>query len=159
MTILLITLGLLLALFGVVGCILPVIPGPVLGFLALIVLSSAKQWEPFTVSFLIIMAVLTIVVTLLDYVIPAMGAKKYGASKLAVWLSVIGMLFGILFFPPWGMIIGAFAGALVGELISGKDKKQALKSGWGIFVGNIIGMGLKLAFCGIILFLYIKEMF
>ncbi|MCP4680931.1 MAG: DUF456 domain-containing protein [Desulfobacterales bacterium] len=159
MTIILIIFGLLLALLGLVGCILPVIPGPALSFLALIVLSWAKHWEPFSLSLLIIMAALTIAVTFLDYVIPAMRAKRYGASKSAIWLSIIGMLLGILFFPPWGMIIGAFAGALLGELVGGKDKKQALKSGWGIFVGNMIGMGLKLAFCGIMLFLYIKEMF
>jgi hypothetical protein len=157
--IVLIILGLLLALIGLVGCILPVIPGPPLSFFALIILSYAKNWEPFSSTFLIIMAGLTIVVTILDYVVPASGAKKYGASRLGVWGSIIGMLFGLFFFPPWGMLIGAIGGALAGELAGGKEGKKALRAGWGVFVGNMVSVGLKLAFSGVILFFYIKEMF
>jgi uncharacterized protein YqgC (DUF456 family) len=99
------------------------------------------------------------VVTLLDYVAPAVGAKRYGASKLAVWISVIGMLIGLFFFPPWGMIIGAFLGALVGEAVRGRKGKEMLRAGWGVFVGTVVGTGMKLALSGIMLFFYVKEMF
>ena len=156
--IVLIILGLLFAVIGLIGCILPIIPGPPLSFFALIILSYAKNWEPFSAIFLIIMAGLTIVVTILDYVVPAIKAKKYGASKLGVWGSIIGMLFGLFIFPPWGILIGAITGALAGELAGGKKGKKALRAGWGVFVGNIMGIGLKLAFSGAILFFYIKEM-
>ena len=152
-------LGLFIALAGLAGCILPVIPGPSLGFLALIILSWAKDWKPFSWTFLAIMGGLTILVTILDYVVPAIGAKKYGASKPGVWGSVVGMITGLLFFPPWGMIVGAFAGALAGELLAGREGKRALRIGWGVFVGNMAGIGLKLALCGVMLFFYIKEMF
>jgi len=156
--IVLIILGLLFALIGLIGCILPVIPGPPLSFFALIIFSYAKNWEPFSATFLIIMAGLTILATVLDYVIPAIGAKRYGASKLGVWGSIIGMLIGFFIFPPWGMLIGAIIGALAGELAGGKKGKKALRASWGVFVGNIMGIGLKLAFSGAILFFYIKEM-
>ena len=156
--IVLIILGLVFALIGLIGCILPVIPGPPLSFFALIILSYAKNWEPFSTTFLIIMAGLTILVTVLDYVVPAIGAKRYGASKLGVWGSIIGMLIGIFIFPPWGMLIGAMAGALAGELAGGKKGGKALRAGWGVFVGNIMNIGIKLAFSGAILFFYIKEM-
>ena len=156
--IVLIILGLLFALIGLIGCILPVIPGPPLSFFALIILSYAKNWEPFSTTFLIIMAGLTILATVLDYVVPAIGAKRYGASKLGVWGSIIGMLIGLFIFPPWGMLIGAIIGALAGELAGGKKGKKALRASWGVFVGNIMGIGLKLAFSGAILFFYIKEM-
>jgi len=156
--IVLIILGLVFALIGLIGCILPVIPGPPLSFFALIILSYAKNWEPFSTTFLIIMAGLTILVTVLDYVVPAIGAKRYGASKLGVWGSIIGMLIGIFVFPPWGMLIGAIAGALAGELAGGKKGGKALRAGWGVFVGNIMSIGIKLAFSGAILFFYIKEM-
>jgi len=156
--IVLIILGLVFALIGLIGCILPVIPGPPLSFFALIILSYAKNWEPFSTTFLIIMAGLTILVTVLDYVVPAIGAKRYGASKLGVWGSIIGMLIGIFIFPPWGMLIGAMAGALAGELAGGKKGGKALRAGWGVFVGNIMNIGIKLAFSGTILFFYIKEM-
>ena len=156
--IVLIILGLLFALMGLIGCILPVIPGPPLSFFSLIILSYAKNWEPFSVTFLIVIAGLTILATVVDYVIPAIGAKKYGASKLGIWGSIIGMIFGLFIFPPWGMLIGAIIGALAGELAGGKKGKKALQASWGVFVGNIMGIGLKLAFSGAILFFYIKEM-
>lgn len=159
LVIVLIILGLLLAFIGLAGCILPAIPGPPLSFAALIVLSLAKNWEPFSATFLIIMGGLTLFVTLLDYVVPAAGAKKYGASRAGVWGSIIGLLVGLFLFPPWGILIGAILGALVGELIVGKKGKEAFRASWGVVVGTILSVGLKLALSGVILFFYIKEMF
>jgi len=156
--IVLIILGLLFAFIGLIGCVLPIIPGPPLSFFALIILSYAKNCEPFSATFLIIMAGLTVLATVVDYVVPAIGARRYGASTLGVWGSIIGMLIGFFVFPPWGMLIGAIIGALAGELAGGKKGKKALRAGWGVFVGNIMGIGLKLAFSGAILFFYIKEM-
>jgi hypothetical protein len=69
------------------------------------------------------------------------------------------MIIGIFFIPPWGMIVGAFIGALVGELASGKSSRKAFRAGWGILLGNVLGIGLKLAFTAVVLFYYIKEMF
>lgn len=158
MTIALIALGLIVALIGLLGCILPVIPGPPLSYAALIILSLAKQWEPFSLTFLIIMGALMIAVSLVDYVFPAIGAKRYGASKAGVWFSIIGMIVGIFFIPPWGIFIGAFAGALIGELLVGKGGKKALKAGWGVFVGNMVSIGFKLAYSGVIIFFYVTEM-
>ena len=159
MTIALVILGLIVALIGFVGCILPVIPGPPVSYAALIILSLAKKWEPFTITFLIIMGALMLAVSVVDYVFPAIGAKRYGASKAGVWFSIIGMLVGIFFIPPWGMFIGAFGGAIVGELLVGKGGKRALKAGWGVFVGNMISIGFKLAYSGVVIFFYVKEMF
>jgi hypothetical protein len=155
----LIILGLLVSLTGLAGCFLPVIPGPPLSFLALIILSYAKNWEPFGSTFLIIMAGLTIAVTVLEYAVPAAGAKKHGASKAGVWGSIIGMFMGLVFFPPWGMLLGALGGALVGELSVGKKGKHLVRTVWGVFVGTMVGIGLKLAVSGVMLFFYIGAMF
>jgi uncharacterized protein YqgC (DUF456 family) len=155
----LIIIGLILAIAGMVGCILPIIPGPILSFSALILLSWIKSWQSFSQTFLIVMGILTGLLLLLDYVAPALGAKKYGASKRGLWGSAIGMLIGIFFIPPWGMIVGAFIGALVGELAAGKSGRKALRAGWGILIGNVLVIGLKLAFTAVVLFYYIKEMF
>ncbi len=105
------------------------------------------------------MAVLTVVVSILDYVIPAGGAKKYGASKTGMWGSIIGMPLGLFFFPPWGIILGGIAGALIGELIAGKEGKKAFQASWGIFMGYMVSIGLKLAFSGVLFFFYLKEIF
>ena len=159
MNVALIIIGLILAIAGMVGCILPIIPGPILSFSALILLSWIKSWQSFSQTFLIVMGILTGLLLLLDYVAPALGAKKYGASKRGLWGSAIGMLIGIFFIPPWGMIVGAFIGALVGELAAGKSGRKALRAGWGILIGNVLVIGLKLAFTAVVLFYYIKEMF
>lgn len=158
MTIFLIILGILLALAGFAGCILPVIPGPPLSYLALIVLSFAKDWEPFSVTFLIVMAALAIIVMILDYLVPILGAAKAGASKIGIYLSIAGMILGIFFFPPWGIFIGAFSGGIAGEILAGKKGKEAIKVGWAIFVGNILSVGIKLSFSLFVIFFYIKVM-
>ena len=155
----LIIIGLILAIAGMVGCILPVLPGPLLSFCALILLSWIKNWQIFSQTFLMVMGAVTALLILLDYIAPALGAKKYGASKRGLWGSAIGMIIGIFFIPPWGMIVGAFIGALVGELASGKSGRKALRAGWGILIGNVFVVGLKLAFTAVVLFYYIKEMF
>ena len=155
----LIAIGLILALAGMIGCILPVIPGPLLSFSALLLLSWTKKWQIFSPSFLIIMGALTAILMAFDYIAPALGAKKFGASKSGLWGSVMGMIIGIFFVPPWGLMIGAFVGALVGELAAGKSGRKALRAGWGILIGNVFGVGIKLAFTAVILFYYVKQMF
>ncbi len=157
--IILIIIGLLLALTALVGSIIPPIPGPALSLAALVLLSYAKDWAPFSPTFLIVMAVLTVLLEVLDYVIPLIGAKKYDASKTGMWGAVIGMLAGVFFFPPWGIFIGTFVGAFIGEMIAGKEGKKALRVGWGIFLGNMLTRGLKLSFTGIALFFYVTNMF
>jgi uncharacterized protein YqgC (DUF456 family) len=155
----LIAIGLILALAGMVGCILPVIPGPLLSFSALLLLSWTKNWQIFSPSFLAIMGALTAILMVFDYIAPALGAKKFGASKFGLWGSVMGMIIGIFFVPPWGLMLGAFVGALVGELAAGKSGRKALRAGWGILIGNVFGVGIKLAFTAVILFYYVKQMF
>ena len=99
------------------------------------------------------------VVQALDYLLPAVGAKKFGASKYGFWGAIIGMLLGIIFVPPLGIIIGAFLGAISGELIAGKEASKALKAGWGVFVGVMVGMLLKLILAGVMTFYFIKALF
>jgi uncharacterized protein YqgC (DUF456 family) len=157
-TLTLIILGLLLAFVGLIGCFLPVIPGPPLSYASLFIISIAKKWEPFSATFLLIMGAVLVAVSVVDYVFPAIGARRYGASKTGIWFSIIGMLVGVFFIPPWGMFIGAFAGAVIGEITLGKRGKAALRAGWGILVGTIAGIGIKLAFCGVVLFFYVQAM-
>ncbi|MBD3287926.1 DUF456 family protein [candidate division KSB1 bacterium] len=159
MSILLIIVGFILIILGIVGCIFPAIPGPPLSYLALILLQLAKQGAAFTTNELIFWAIVTVVVTVLDYVVPVAGARKYGATKSGVWGSVIGMLIGIIFFPPFGMLVGAFLGAVAGEIFIGKKSPDALKAGWGVFIGTMFGVAIKLAASGVMSFYFIKEMF
>ncbi len=157
--IVLIIIGFVFIIIGLIGCVVPGVPGPPFSFLALVLMSAAKGWEPFSLNFLIIMALITLVVTALDYVVPAAGAKKFGASRYGFWGAILGMLVGIIFFPPLGMIIGAFLGAIVGEMVVGKPSPEALKAGWGVFVGIMFGMIIKLIASGVMTFYFIKALF
>ncbi|MFZ5563832.1 MAG: DUF456 domain-containing protein [Thermodesulfobacteriota bacterium] len=156
-SVILIILGVILALAGIAGCLLPVIPGPIVSYLALIVLSLAKDWQPFGATFLIVMGVLAVLLSaVLDYAASMAGARKYGATKAGIWGSAVGMIIGIFFFPPVGIFLGAIAGAVTGELIGGKETRAALRAGWGVIMGSLAGMALKLAYCVTVLFFYLK---
>ena len=157
--IILIIIGFICIIIGLIGCVVPGIAGPPFSFLALILLSIAKRWEPFSTEFLIGMGILTLVVTGLDYIMPAAGARKFGASRYGFWGAIIGMLIGLIYAPPLGLIIGAFLGAFLGEMIVGKKGMEALKAGWGVFIGVMAGMILKLVASGIMTFYFIKGLF
>lgn len=156
----LIILGALLLLTGLVGCVLPVLPGPPISFAGIVLLWWARDWhaESFGWPAMIVLGLLALVVTILDFVVPAWGAKRYGASRIGVWLSVLGMLIGMVFFPPFGMLVGAFAGALGGELLVGKREGEAARAAWGVFVGTMAGIGLKLAVSMAITVVYVIEL-
>jgi uncharacterized protein YqgC (DUF456 family) len=155
----LIILGIFFVLVGIIGCIIPGIAGPPFSFMALICLSLAKRWEPYSTGFLIIMGVLTVVVQSLDYLLPALGAKKFGATKSAFWGAIIGLLLGIPLFPPFGMIICAFLGAILAEILAGKKSYEALRAGGGVLLGVLTGMFLKLILAGIMTFYFFKGLF
>jgi uncharacterized protein len=154
----LIVLGGLLQLVGLAGCVLPWVAGPPLNFIGLILLSIAKGWKPFSPKFLIIMGGLTALTVFLDYAMPLAGARRFGASKRGFWGAFIGMLLGAWAFPPFGLILGAFAGAVVGELSAGKDQSSALRAGWGVFVGTMAALVVKLIVSGIMTFYFIRAL-
>ncbi len=152
----LIFVGLLIAVVGLIGCIIPAIPGPPLNFLSLVILELAIE-DAFPLDFYFLWGGITIVVTVLDYVLPIMGAKVYKASSFGIWGSIIGMVIGILFLPPFGMILGLFIGAVLGELIAGKEDWEALKIGTVTFIASMLMIFIKLAVSGVMTFYFIKR--
>ena len=140
----LIVIGLILNIIGIIGVILPALPGIVLNYIALILLYIAKGEVKFSLRMIIVFGMLTLLVTLLDYILPLLGARKYGASRMGIWGAVMGMLLGIIFFPPFGIIFGLLIGAFVGELIAGKDQSQAFKAGFATFIGVLSSIVVKL---------------
>lgn len=155
MDILLIILGLVFILLGIIGCILPIIPGPPLAYIGLIFLQLTKAIS-FSTNFMIIWALIAIAVTVIDYIVPVWGTKKFGGTKYGTWGSLIGLLIG-LFFGPIGIIAGPFAGALVGELIGGRESNDAMKAATGAFFGFLMGTGIKLIASGMMAFYFFQE--
>lgn len=156
MDIVLIILGALCLLAGIIGCIVPALPGVPLAYAGLWLLHATDKVQ-FSWQFLLIWGIVVIVVQVLDYVVPAWGTKKYGGSKAGVWGSTIGLIIG-LFMGLWGIILGPFVGAVVGELLTGKETREALRSGWGSFIGLLTGTILKLICCGMMTYYFIAEL-
>lgn len=156
----LVVLGILLLLAGLAGCIVPVLPGPPLSYLGLVSIWGARGWDAEVLGWeeMLILGVATAIVTLFDMYAPIWGARRYGASSAGIWCSVLGLLIGLFFFPPLGMLIGAFLGALVGELLVGKKDREAWRAAWGTFVGTMAGIVLKLAVCVVITFYFVWEL-
>jgi uncharacterized protein YqgC (DUF456 family) len=157
--IILIIFGLLLQIVGLAGCVLPWLAGPPFNFLGLILLCLAKGWDTFSPTFLIVMGGLTLLTVILDYVLPMAGARKFGSTKRGFWGAFLGMIIGVVWFPPFGMIIGAFLGAVAGEISAGKRDAEAMKAGWGVFLGVITALILKLLVSGIMTFFFVKAIF
>lgn len=148
--------GLLFLTAGIIGSVVPIIPGPPLSFISLLFLEGARDGEQFTIIFLVVMAVISVLVSLIDNILPIVGAKIYGASKAGIWGAILGMISGIWFFPPLGIIFGALAGSIAGELIAGKSFFRAWKAGLATFVGNLAAVIVKLTFCFVTAYYFIK---
>lgn len=132
-------------LVGLAGCILPMIPGPPLAWLGMLLLHFTDRVD-FSVTELVVSALVVIATLVLDYFTPMIGAKKFGGGKYGNRGCVIGTIVG-MFFLPLGLILGPFLGAVIGELIAGKPFRAALKAGFGSFVGFLFGTLIKLAVC------------
>jgi uncharacterized protein YqgC (DUF456 family) len=154
MDVLWITLGLILMLAGLAGCILPFLPGPPLCFIGLWI-QQLQHDPPYTSKLLMIWAAITIFVVALEYIIPIYGAKKFGGTKYGIWGCTIGLILG-LWGGPLGIIIGPFAGAFIGELIGNSNSDKAFKAALGSFAGFLFGTLLKLITCFVMGYYFIQ---
>lgn len=162
-------LGMILVLIGFFGSFLPVLPGPPISWAGFLLLKWTGYVEENLEGYELVLWVLlffVVVVTILDYVVPIMGTKKFGGSKRGVWGATIGVVVGLVILAPipaigplLGIIIGPFVGAYIGERSSGKKDKEALRAAWGSFVGFMLGVGMKLMTCAAILFFFVRQLF
>ena len=157
MDIFLVITGIILLIVGFAGSIIPALPGPPLSYIALWLLHFTSKHQ-FSTKFLIIWGVVTAMVVLLDYLVPIWGTKKFGGSKVGIWGCAIGAILGIFLFPPYGIIVGPFLGAFIGELITGKDSFSAFKAGAGSFIGFLTGTLLKIVVSVMMTWYFFKEL-
>jgi uncharacterized protein YqgC (DUF456 family) len=179
MEIALLVIGFFFLILGFLGAIVPVLPGPPLGYVGLLLLHKSG-YAVFSPVFLLVWAGIAVAVTVMDYFLPSLLAKKFGGSKAAAVGAFVGLIVGIFFFPPFGFIVGSFFGAFFGELIhinfENAHKKlitqdttegtgeasqipyenapegKALKVAFGAFLAFIVGAGAKLIVGALMIF-------
>jgi uncharacterized protein YqgC (DUF456 family) len=145
-------LSVLLLIAGILGCFLPVLPGPPLSFAGMLLMHFTR-FAQFEASTLIVAGIVIVVVQILDYVVPAWGTKKYGGTKHGARGSIIGLFAGMFFLPPLGpfgiitVLGGPFLGAYIGEIIGGSKKEKALGAAFGTFVGFLAGTFIRVLTC------------
>ena len=155
MDLLLVVIGFVCVILGVFGSFLPVVPGPGLSWLGILLLYFTDS-VPMNYYILGLTLVITVIISILDYVIPAQGTKRFGGSSYGVWGTNIGLVVGILAPIPFGFIIGPFAGAFVGELLyNSKDPSRAFKAATGSFIGFLASSFMKFIVCVVFLGLFV----
>lgn len=149
--------GFVFMIVGILGSVLPVLPGPTVSWVGLLLLYLTKA-VPNNYWLLGITLLVVVVVTVLDYVIPAKGTKRFGGSSYGVWGTNIGLVVGLIAPIPMGVVIGPFMGALIGELIyDGKDHKRAMKAAAGSFIGFLASTFMKFLVCVIYFGLFLAK--
>ena len=133
-----------LIIVGLVGTVLPVLPGVPIAFAGMLLAAWVSDFQPVGWGTLAVLGGLTILSVLVDFLASAFGAKKLGASSRAFWGAALGALVG-MFFGLIGIIIGPFIGAVAAELSAGSGARQASRSGYGVWLGMIVGTAAKLA--------------
>ena len=145
----------LFSCLGIIGSFLPVLPGPITSWVGLWFLHLTKA-VPMNTTFLVITFIIALIIFILDYFIPAIGAKKFGGSKYGIYGTTIGLIIGLLSPIPFGILIGSFVGALVGELIyDDKDTNRAIKASFGAFLGFLASATIKFSVAMVYFVLFI----
>ena len=142
MELFLVLIALLLMILGILGSFLPVLPGPLTSWAGLLLLHFTEGVE-LSQTFLITTLLVAVFIYILDYIIPAIGTKRFGGSRAGMIGTTLGLVVGIFSPIPFGIIIGPFIGALIGEMIHRNDMKKALKAAFGSFLGFITSTFLK----------------
>ena len=140
---LLYVLAAILVLVGLAGVILPALPGIPLVFAGMLLAAWTGGFEQVGVWVVVVLGLMTLVSFAVDFWATAHGARRVGASRKAVVGAVIGTFAGLFFFPV-GLLVGPFAGALVGEMLHGREWRQATKVGFGTWFGVVLAVVLKL---------------
>jgi uncharacterized protein YqgC (DUF456 family) len=153
---LLLVLGFICMLVGILGSLLPVLPGPAIRWLGILLLYCTKA-VPMNYWVIGSTLLITVILVILDYIIPAGGTKRSGGSIYGIWGTNIGLVFGLLAPIPFGFLIRPFLGALIGELVfDPNNHNRAFKAATGSLVGFLASTFIQFLVCVLFLGLFIS---
>lgn len=148
----------ILIIVGLLGTVLPALPGLPLMFCGMLLGAWAGDFKEVSVWTIVFLAILMLVSVGVDFLATLLGAKKFGASKKAMLGAAIGTLAVFVFSIP-GLILGPFVGAIIGEMMDGKEWREATKTGFGTWLGLAVGTALKLALAFCMLGIFVMALF
>ena len=161
-------LAIVVVIIGFIGDIIPGIPGTPVSYLALLLMHWTDRIS-YSPQFLVVMGFICVVITVLDYVVPVWGTKKFGGTKAGVRGSTIGLIIGILVLPMLGIVLGPFGilgilggpflGAYIGEKMGGTPDDRAWRSAFGSFIGFLTGTFMKIVYTLVVVFYIVKDIF
>ena len=149
-------LAVLIVIGGMIGTVVPALPGVPMIFAGLLLAAWSTDFETVGWGTLAVLAALTVIAVLIDYLAAAFGAKRLGASPRAFWGATLGAIAGMFFGLP-GIILGPFVGAVAAELTGGHGARQAGRSGYGVWVGLILGTAFKLSIAFLMLGIFLTK--
>jgi len=157
MDIIIISIVIFILFLGIIGCFIPIMPGPPISYGALLLFHFSTSYS-IDGNILWLMAFVVIAVTVFDLWVQIYGVKKFGGTKKAVNGSIIGLIIGIFFLPPFGIIIGPFLGAFIGATMEeGSDVNKAMKIALGALAGFMLGTMVKLSVSLYVVFLVFES--
>lgn len=151
-------LAALIVIAGLAGTIVPALPGVPLVFGGLLLAAWAGDFQQVGWMSILILGILTALTLLIDVLAAALGAKRLGASPRAFWGATLGALAG-MFFGLAGILLGPFVGAVIAEMSAGRDLQQAGRSGYGAWIGVVLGTAAKLAIAFMMVGIFIFNQF
>lgn len=163
MDIVLIVIAVIVVFVGLLGAVIPGLPGPPLSWIGLLLFNLTPVADH-SLLFMLVMALLAVVITVLDYVVPSWGAKRYGGGKAGVWGCNIGLVLSLIGLPfgPQGLVgvfFWPFLGAYLGETMAGKASGHAFRAAWGTFLGMLAGTFIKLVYGIATLAIVVRDFF
>lgn len=156
MDIFLLTISFIIMILGIIGSVIPVLPGPLSSWLGLFIFSNISKVEVSN-NLLFITLIIALIIFILDYVLPIYTSKKFGASKYGIIGASVGTVIG-LFFPPLGIIFGSIIGAISGEILLNKNIKKSINAATGVFLGLLVS-GFTKALISLVFFVIYINLF
>lgn len=146
MEVLLVVISILLIAGGIIFSVLPPLPGPILSYGALVSAHYISQTTNFSSTSFIIWGLLCVLIIIGDYALPIAATKKFGGTRSGVIGGMIGTIAGVILPIPFGIVVGPLLGAIIGDLYGGNRIKDAMKSGFGSFLGFLVATGVKVLY-------------
>jgi hypothetical protein len=140
----LIILSFIFVLTGIIGILIPFLPGVSLAWIGLLIFALTTSFAIISMKQILIFLALVLIVTALDFIIPLVGAKKYRASKEGISGALLGSFIGFFAAGPLGVVLGMLSGLVFGEMFKGRDSRQVKGVLRGAVLGFLLGGLIKI---------------